>query len=131
MEDLPKDPLEFVLRFIPDDPARALEKILPEMCIAEVSKVDRPSAAQLQKLRGLEPYTELGLADLKTRLAAGMIRFGPQHRAILSELIVPQLVGVGLEATVRQATRQELKGAKLLVDEEPEYFRETDSPPPQ
>jgi hypothetical protein len=129
MKELPKDPLDLVLSLIPDDPAKALEKILPEMCVAEILKVDHPTAAQLQKLRGLEPYTQVGLAELKRMLATGAIRFGPQHRAILSDFIVPPLVSVGLEATIRQATREELKAARLVDDAEPKYFQSLDQPP--
>jgi len=127
MKDLPKNPLDLVLSFIPEDPERVLKELLPEIAFAEVARVASPTIAQLKAVREFTPYTEVGLSEIKRLLTEGSVRFGPQHQAMLKSVYLPKLEGVGLQARILPATHEELKKAKLVDDETPKYFR---APPP-
>lgn len=124
MPDLPKDPLDLILSFIPDDPERALQQLLPEIAFAEVMPVASPTAVQLKAIHEFEPYTQTGLSEIKRQLIDGQVRFGPQHQAMLKSFYLPKLADAGLQARIRPATHEELKAAKLVGDQVPKYFRD-------
>lgn len=121
--------MDLVLSFIPDDPERALKELLPEMAFAEVAPVANPNAAQLKAVHELEPYNELGLSEIKRQLMEGRVRFGLQHQAMLKAFYLPKLEGAGLQASIRRATQEELKAAKLVEDSVPKYFQDPSSGP--
>ena len=129
MTDLPKDPLDLVLSFIPDDPKRALKELLPEIAFAEVMPVASPTAAQLKTVHEFEPYTQSGLSKIKRQLIDGQVRFGPQHQAMLKSFYLPKLEGAGMQARIRPATQEELNAAKLADNKVSPYFQDPPATP--
>jgi hypothetical protein len=123
MNDRARKTFERIAPLIPDNPEKALQKLLPRFYMAEVAPVAAPSAAQFRVIRGLDPYTNTGLSEIRRLLIAGRVRFGPQHRAVLRMLHVRLLKAGGLVVTLRPATPAELEAEGLLSTTEPEYFQ--------
>jgi hypothetical protein len=131
MNDLPKDPMDLVLSFIPDDPERALKELLPEIAFAEVMPVASPTAAQLKAIHEFEPYTQAGLSEIKRQLIDGQVRFGPQHQTMLKSFYLPKLERAGMQVRIRPATHEELKAAKLVDEKISPYFQDPPPSPPK
>ena len=127
MKNLPSSALKLIMPFIPKDPEKALESLLPKLRYIELDPVDSPSAAQIKCIRGIEPYTNASLLDIKKGLQAGTIKIGPIHRGFGNGTMKRQLSSVGLRVRARDLSDSEMKEYGIGEDL-PDYFKDDAKP---
>jgi hypothetical protein len=99
--------LEAVAPRVTSDPEKALRDLMPRMRYLVVARVEKPTVAQLEVLRGFREFEGANLIQIRKAILANDVTLGPFPGDLVKETLVPMLMSAGLSVSLRVMTPEE------------------------
>lgn len=102
--------------FAPGDPAKALQKLIPQLRWLCLEAIQTPSHDQVRIVRGFDPYKNVSIVAVRDAIKGGTVRLGPLNERAAKFIGDSVFRARGFSYTLRVPTEIELREIGIVHD---------------